>query len=145
MKIKRVLSLVFPLVIVFGLYSCQTSMPTSDLELSSKGVNQEYEKVDLNSDGLPQARICTDCCEGFAPLRVCFDASRCSGKITSYQWEGDDFPLRTEEQFVYFFETPGTYIINLTVKDNQNRTASDLIKIKVVDPAKHPKYRHWAP
>ena len=45
MKIKKVLGLVFPLVIVFGVYSCQTSMPTSDLELSSEGVNQEYEKV----------------------------------------------------------------------------------------------------
>lgn len=145
MKIKKVLGLVFPLVIVFGFYSCQTSMPTSDLELSGQGVNQEYEKVGLDSDVLPKALICTDCCEGFAPMRVCFDASKCSGKINSYVWEEGKDVLSREKQFKYVFDTPGTYIINLTVRDNQHRTATDLIKIKVVDPSKHPKDKHWAP
>jgi hypothetical protein len=146
MKNLKVLVLLCPLFLIFVVSSCQNSIPTADLEISNQSAGQEYEKVDINPGPALKATICTDCCQGYAPLCVRFNVSKCSGNITSYTWISMEQNLyRTDKDFKHTFTEPGVYIVTLTVRDNQNRIARDMIKIRVLDRSIPPKQNNWLP
>lgn len=97
-------------------------------------------KVNITSGLIPEAAIFASTTTGVAPLLVQLDAGNSrdlDGEIHSYQWQlssGDDTdrPIGVGSQLTYTFETPGRYIIKLTVIDDEGNIAESEQSIDVV-------------
>ena len=61
---------------------------------------------------------------GVAPLNVSFDASQSfdNGTIESYEWNFDDGTAGSGEQVAHTFQSPGTYVVQLTLTDNEGKS-----------------------
>ena len=84
---------------------------------------------------LPIAVAGADVTSGKAPLTVNFDASGSSdsdGAISGYSWDFMDGKFSTEASPSHKFTKTGTYLVTLTVTDDQGATASDSITINVL-------------
>jgi PKD repeat protein len=81
----------------------------------------------------PQVDIETDISTGIAPLAVSFKANAedPDGFIDTYEWDFDDDSTSTKEKLIHTFYTPGSYEVQLKVKDNLGAEANDSITIKV--------------
>ena len=76
-----------------------------------------------------------DVTSGKAPLTVNFDASSSSdsdGTISGYSWDFMDGKFSTEASPSHKFTKTGTYLVTLTVTNDQGATASDSITIEVL-------------
>ena len=83
----------------------------------------------------PVAVASADVYSGKAPLTVVFDSSASTddpdGTIEGYSWEFMDGSFSTEPNPAHTFMTTGTYLVTLTVTDDQGETASSAITITV--------------
>ena len=74
---------------------------------------------------------------GPAPLTVTLDASSASdpdgGSILDYQWSSSDAQSASGVGATMTFTTPGSYIITLTVTDDEGETAQQSVDIQVSD------------
>jgi len=68
---------------------------------------------------------------GKAPLIVTFNPSCSSGTVNSYHWEFGNGDISYARKPTYTFEQPGTYVVKLTVKDNEGFTDSYTVTIGV--------------
>jgi len=88
----------------------------------------------------PHAVIAASPREGSAPLDVDFNAqySRDDGTIVEYRWNFGD-PMNTqsvlESTSTHTFSHPGTYIVKLTVIDDEGEVDSQQVAIVVTDAA----------
>lgn len=83
---------------------------------------------------VPEAVASADVTSGKTPLLVTFDSSSSTdqdGTIVAYSWDFMDGSFSTEATPDHEFLSPGTYLVTLTVTDNQGETASDLVTITV--------------
>lgn len=75
---------------------------------------------------------------GGIPLTVTFNGSPSStpnGSITNYSWDfGDGTSTSGSFQITHIYQTPGTYLIVLTVTDSAGRTAMKTAQIVVTQP-----------
>ena len=74
---------------------------------------------------------------GIAPLNVIFDATTSSdpdGLIVTYNWDFGDGNTGTDVAPSHTFNSPGIYIVTLTVTDNDSNTATETTAI-TVNPA----------
>jgi PKD repeat protein len=75
----------------------------------------------------PQADFLVSSSEGAAPLDVTFDASVSSdpdGALASYNWTFGDGLTGAGMEIVHRYAEPGTYVVRLTVKDDDGRADS---------------------
>lgn len=85
------------------------------------------------------ARLTADPSNGEAPLATTLTAtaSDVDGTITDYSWDiGADGAIEqsgTQNTFSHTFSTAGTYLVKLTVTDNQNLTATRSLNIYVIE------------
>ncbi len=82
----------------------------------------------------PVAVASADVYSGKAPLAVNFSSSGSSdpdGTIDRYSWDFNDGSSETIANPSHEFSTPGTYLVTLTVTDDQGMEASNSIIIKV--------------
>jgi len=68
---------------------------------------------------------------GVAPLGVSFNMNCTTGLPTSILWNFDDGSQSDERDPVHVFEQPGTYIVNLTIRDDVGTSSSEVITITV--------------
>ena len=87
---------------------------------------------------LPVAVATADVYSGFVPLTVQFDGSASydtgAGSITSYQWDFDNDGTVDDSSGAivnHQYVSAGNYVCKLTVTDNDNNTAVDLVPIQV--------------
>nr|MBF0222725.1 tandem-95 repeat protein [Desulfobulbaceae bacterium] len=86
---------------------------------------------------IPQPSITVDVSAGEAPLAVSFDASGSIdvlGSINSYEWSFGDGSTGTGQFINHSFTAPGSYLVTLTVVDNQAASAEATVTITVNDP-----------
>lgn len=95
-------------------------------------------EIPLPEPGLPVAVATADVFSGFAPLTVQFDGSASydtnGGTITAYQWDFDNDGTVDDSSgpiVSHQYLTAGEHVCKLTVIDNDNNTASDLVAILV--------------
>ena len=82
----------------------------------------------------PVARASADVYSGPAPLTVNFDASGSSdpdGTIVAYDWDFMDGTFSAEANPSHEFTLPGTYLVTLSVTDDQGMQASSALTISV--------------
>ncbi len=74
--------------------------------------------------------------EGEAPLQVSFNGSKSSDDkgISSYLWNFKDGSSSSLENPTHTFNTPGSYIVELVVKDENGLTDMDTVTITVKEP-----------
>jgi len=88
---------------------------------------------------LPHAVIDASPKEGTAPLQVTFDGqySRDDGTIVEYRWSFGD-PMSTQSAMAcattHTFDYPGTYLVKLTVIDDEGAVDTHQVAIVVTDP-----------
>jgi PKD repeat protein len=88
----------------------------------------------------PRAVIDAKPAQGAAPLAVNFDAHYShddDGSILEYRWDlGDpaDTGSKLESAITHEFRTPGTYIVKLTVTDNEGAMSDQQLAVVVTDP-----------
>ena len=151
MKTFRSFYQVITIVIFLVFFSCQSSPPTADLEATAssaeEGSESGYQIIEINPRSLPRAVIKATPTAGYAPLKVKLDGSEGGGLIKDYKWQIFDEPgIMTVEKFEHTFHTPGVYVVSLTVTDEQNRSANDMVKIRVLDNKnKTAKYGYLLP
>ncbi|MCZ6445166.1 MAG: PKD domain-containing protein, partial [Planctomycetota bacterium] len=72
---------------------------------------------------------------GRAPLQVTFDASASDdpdGTVASYRWEFDDgSPIAVGSAVSHRFDNPGTFLVDLTIRDDDGASASRSVVISV--------------
>ena len=146
MKISKLFYLLFALAVAFYFISCESTLPTASSEFSGQKIVQGYENVEINPHVLPKAKICSNCTGGYAPLKVVFNGSKCSGNINAYEWDLCDGEINcTDQYFTYIFKEPGSYVVRLKVTDEENRRSEDVMKIKVLDKSKPARGHAWEP
>lgn len=109
------------------------------LTSTSAGPNIDYLSLDggTQTNAAPQADITASVTSGSAPLSVSFDGTGSSdidGAIVSYAWDFDDGSQSTQANSSHTFNTAGTYIVLLTVTDDQGATNTASVVITVSDP-----------
>ncbi|HEY4519221.1 MAG TPA: thrombospondin type-1 domain-containing protein [Candidatus Paceibacterota bacterium] len=86
-------------------------------------------------NALPMAKFTANPLSGEAPLPVSVNSAGSydtDGAIVSYVWQwGDSTPDATGATASHTYDTPGTYILKLTVTDNQNGSGSTNLTIIV--------------
>ena len=86
-------------------------------------------------NALPMAKFTANPLSGEAPLPVAVNSAGSydtDGAIVSYVWQwGDSTPDATGATASHTYDTPGTYILKLTVTDNQNGSGSTNLTIIV--------------
>ena len=96
---------------------------------------QEYTLEVNGSDGeAPNEVISANVTEGSAPLTVKFNGSGSSdpdGSIVEYFWRSGEGRTDTGTTAVYTYTQPGTYIAELSVKDDQGLEHTTSVKINV--------------
>ena len=72
---------------------------------------------------------------GIVPLEVSFTGSNSTddGTIVTYAWDFQDGGTSDQADPVYTFNTPGEYVVSLTVTDDEGLTDTDTILIEVQD------------
>lgn len=88
----------------------------------------------------PVAVATADVYSGRAPLVVNFDASSSTdpdGSIVNYLWDFMDGTTSTEMNPTHEFTSRGTYLVTLTVTDEQGLQASNALKITVRKPRRN--------
>ena len=78
--------------------------------------------VQLPSDPIPFMTLSST--QGVAPLVVTANASHSLGKITSYKWTSDEGQMNFGSDVTFEFAIPGTYVITLTITDENNVSAT---------------------
>ncbi|MEM8861109.1 MAG: PKD domain-containing protein, partial [Chloroflexota bacterium] len=82
----------------------------------------------------PVALIAADPISGTIPLEVTLDGSDSSdvdGTVTAYSWQLDGAEIGNTSVITQLFESPGNYLVELEVTDDDNLTATDSITIEV--------------
>ncbi|MGA1848491.1 MAG: PKD domain-containing protein [Thermoplasmatota archaeon] len=81
----------------------------------------------------PEASAVADIAEGHAPLEVAFEGTGIDddGTVTSYHWDFDDGETSTDQNPVHIFDFPDTYLVILTVSDDEGASGTDEITITV--------------
>jgi len=80
----------------------------------------EEEDDDSGDPGKLQAKFTATPEEGQAPLEVTFDASASTGDIEEYLWDFGDGNRGEGEVTTHTYEEPGTYTVQLTVRDSDH-------------------------
>jgi len=93
-----------------------------------------------------EARIIAPITKGFAPLTVALDGTQSIGQIANYEWtykklnvmtvlsiDSISFQHERGERVNLVFDSAGTYLITLTITDNNGATASTSIEVVVCD------------
>jgi PKD repeat protein len=82
----------------------------------------------------PTASSSADITSGIAPLTVSFQGSGTDsdGTINSYHWDFGDGETKTMQNPAHTFKKSGTYIITLTVTDNNGGTSTNMNTITVI-------------
>ena len=95
-------------------------------------------EINVVKNMLPVANASADKLKGWFPLKVSFKGGGYDpdGEIISYHWNFDDtfLPKKMESDErnpTHIFWIPGTYLVELTVKDDDGAIARDYIKIEV--------------
>jgi PKD repeat protein len=74
----------------------------------------------------------------FAPLYVGFDGSGSTdtdGSIVTWNWDFGDGYIASGDPVDHTFDAPGTYVVTLTVTDNDTLSSSDSLSIVVLNQA----------
>ena len=82
----------------------------------------------------PVAQANADVYSGKAPLTAHFDASRSAdpdGATLAYDWDFGDGSSSADTNPSHEFTSPGTYLVTLTVTDDQGMQASSTLTISV--------------
>ncbi len=83
----------------------------------------------------PQARASSDVLTGEVPLEVLFDASSSSdkdGTIDLWTWGFGDGTSDTGQIVSHTFDDAGDFLVKLTIEDNDGKTATDILNMKVL-------------
>jgi regulation of enolase protein 1 (concanavalin A-like superfamily) len=86
----------------------------------------------------PVPRIDYTTSQAYAPVTVNFDATNSyddDGNITDYFWDLGDGNIGTGLYISHTYVTPGTYTVSLTLRDNDNRVATDTVNVVVYSPS----------
>jgi PKD repeat protein len=92
-------------------------------------------RYEIQDNQSPLAAFTVSPTQGEAPLTVQLDASTSSdpdGSIVQYEWTLDGESIASGNPSSYTFNTPGEYVIRLTVTDDQGLTASTQKTVKVL-------------
>lgn len=103
-------------------------------------IDSDSLEINVIDNYRPTAHASADVTVGRAPLTVNFvgDGEDKDGAINSYKWVFEDALLpnnrESEDQnLTHIFWFPGTYLVKLTVSDNDGATDTDVVRIKVED------------
>ncbi|MCZ7648040.1 MAG: PKD domain-containing protein [Planctomycetota bacterium] len=77
------------------------------------------------------AVISADQTMGDAPLAVAFDGTGSTGGVTTYFWRFGDGGVSTAASPVHLYNTPGTYVAELTVTDGGSNSDTEEVTIEV--------------
>ena len=85
--------------------------------------------------------------EGYAPLRITFEASSLTGstgEIVSHRWDFGDGTISTELTAVHTFEEKGDHRVLLEVADREGLTARNELIVRVLNRIPHAQF-HVSP
>jgi len=95
-------------------------------------INQNTMEITvIQANSLPIATVSSDTDRGRAPLTVKFTSSATDsdGHIVSYSWDFDDGTNSNEQNPTHTFETKRSYLVELTVTDNDGGSITKSIRI----------------
>jgi len=81
----------------------------------------------------PDAIFTPDKLSGDAPLTVFFD-NQTTGDVTSYLWEFADGTTSTDTDTTHIFSNPGSYLVRLTARGQNNLSDFAEVEIRVTKP-----------
>ncbi|TMM58217.1 PKD domain-containing protein [Maribacter algarum] len=92
--------------------------------------------VNEKENETPVARANANVTSGTAPLQVNFNGSDSTDDeaVTKYTWNFKDGSSSSSANPSHTFNTPGTYVVELTVEDEKGLTDTDSVTITVSDP-----------
>ena len=115
-----------------------TYYPTLIVTDSDGQTGMAQLEINVIGNKIPIANASADKLKGWFPLKVSFKGGGYDpdGRIISYHWNFDDtlIPKKmesNEKNPTHIFWIPGTYLVELTVKDDNGAISKDYIKIEV--------------
>ena len=81
----------------------------------------------------PDSAFTPDKLSGDAPLTVFFD-NQTTGDVTSYLWEFADGTTSTDTDSTHIFSAPGSYLVRLTARGQNNLSDFAQVEIRVTKP-----------
>jgi len=123
-------------------YDANTGMSTITFNLPTGIYSGQQVRLAFASDGAqaptpesdPVPQISYTTVQAYAPITVNFDASASydeDGSITDYFWDLGDGNMGNGLFVSHTYANPGTYTVSLTVRDDDNRIATDTVNVIV--------------
>lgn len=125
---KITIVIIILMVISLGFFSgCNEQQSTN------KDSEKKVETPDEVENKLPTASCSAHKTSGTPPLTVFFTGSAIDldGTIVSYYWDFGDGEISTEQNPTHIFQNYGTYIVKLTVTDNNEGKSTEEIHIHI--------------
>jgi PKD repeat protein len=96
----------------------------------------DFQLIEKHGNLPPVAKAAADITRGEVPFRVRFTANSYDedGAVESHYWDFRDGSISTAENPQHTFMSPGTYVVKLTVRDNEGVAAISYRTIYVTDP-----------
>ncbi len=96
----------------------------------------------------PTAVIITDATSGFAPTTIAFDgagSNNTDGGTLSFLWDFGDGSTATSINTSHTYQTPGDYIVTLTVSDGNGGSDVSTVAISITEaPSDQPGWVDWS-
>ncbi|MEX2512307.1 MAG: malectin domain-containing carbohydrate-binding protein [Cyclobacteriaceae bacterium] len=96
-----------------------------------------------DSAPLPQANIQSNVSSGSSPLTVEFSGTNSFGSNLSFGWDFGDGGISNELSPVHLFQSPGNYLVALTVRDEYGMVDTEQVNILVSDDGSNPKFEYF--
>ena len=100
------------------------------------GMYNDSSRIMLNVDNMPPIADAGGDFQAFAGQEILFDGSNSTdpdptGRIVNWTWDLDNGDMGYGEVFTYVYKQKGSYLVTLTVRDNDNSTDSDTIEVVI--------------
>ncbi|MGB0910610.1 MAG: PKD domain-containing protein, partial [Nitrospirales bacterium] len=125
-----VAGVIAPCVAIDGEATCSSARARA----TALGIHGLVFPIDGTVNQAPVAQISPNNVSGEAPFSLSLNGAASTdpdGTIVSYQWNFGDGNTDNGEQVTHTFDDPGTYVVELTVSDNQGATDRAITSVTV--------------